>query len=350
MLNARTLMVLGAGASYDFGMPLGEGLSKRIAEKVNIKFDFPNKLVSGNADLMQALRIRAQNEQCDVNLYRTAGCAIADGISYSRSIDSYLSAHEDNPYVKACGKLAIVQSILEAERRSDLWVDPARANAKFHNQQKVMQSWLSDFMYLLTSGIARAKNLDRVFENLAIVNFNYDRCIEQFFWYALQDLYQISETDAAELVRSKLKMVRPYGKVGELPMGGRGVPFGATAGPAQLDVLAADIRTFNEQVGDAELLTRVHTEIDACDRIIFLGFHFHKQNTDLLRPAKLSPADDRTTPRVCFGTATGRSGPDVEVIQNRVRAIFHQRLPSSRIEAGLDCKGIFRTYVTAWGA
>ncbi len=33
MLNERTLFVFGAGASVDFGMPLGDGLSTAIAKK-----------------------------------------------------------------------------------------------------------------------------------------------------------------------------------------------------------------------------------------------------------------------------------------------------------------------------
>jgi hypothetical protein len=108
-------------------MPLGEGLSSTIAQKVNIKFDRDNQ-VSGDREIMKVPWQIARREQCDVNLYRAAGCSIAEGIGYSRSIDSYFSAHEDNGYVKACGKLAIVQTILEAEHGSDLWVDPARAN------------------------------------------------------------------------------------------------------------------------------------------------------------------------------------------------------------------------------
>jgi hypothetical protein len=222
MLNARTLMILGAGASVDFRMPLGADLSSTIAKKVDIKFEHGARQTSGDLAIMDVLRRIAQREGCDVNLYRQAGCSITEGISYSRSIDSYFSAHDDNHYVKTVGKLAIVQAILEAERASDLWVDPSRAHSKFRQYDKVISSWLNDFLFLLSSGVAKSKNLDRLFDQLVIVNFNYDRCIEQFLWYALRELFQISEPDASELVRTKLKMLRPYGKVGELPMGGHG--------------------------------------------------------------------------------------------------------------------------------
>jgi len=68
---------------------------------------------------------------------------IAAGIGYSRSIDSYLSAHDDNKYVKVCAKLGIVQSILESERGCDLAVDQTRAHSRFKNYGKVMGSWLN---------------------------------------------------------------------------------------------------------------------------------------------------------------------------------------------------------------
>lgn len=74
MLNERTLFVLGAGASADFGMPLGDVLSIAIASKVNLGFEYGHKQVSGDPDLMEVLRAIAQREDCDVKLYRAAGC------------------------------------------------------------------------------------------------------------------------------------------------------------------------------------------------------------------------------------------------------------------------------------
>jgi hypothetical protein len=351
LLNERTLFVLGAGASVDFGMPLGDRLSTTIANKVDIKFDRGLERPSGDPDIMEALRAIAKREEVDPNLYRAAGCSIASGIGYSRSIDGYLSAHDDNKYVKVCAKLAIVQSILESERGSDLSVDQSRANATFKDYEKVMGSWLNDFMYLLSSGVAKGKNLDRIFDFLVIVNFNYDRLIEQFFWYALKDLFQISESDAAELVRNKLKILRPYGKVGELPMGGTGVPFGARLQTSQLEAISNDIRTFNEQIEDEELLAAVHEEVEKCDRVVFLGFHFHKQNMDFLTPKGMKFRDPGRTPRSCYGTATTRSGPDVQVIQSRIRNAYDGQIQGvMEIGNSWGCKEIFKMYATTWGA
>jgi hypothetical protein len=37
-----------------------------------------------------------------------------------------------------------------------------------------------DFFGLLQEGIVESRNLETIFDNLAIINFNYDRCVEHF--------------------------------------------------------------------------------------------------------------------------------------------------------------------------
>jgi hypothetical protein len=51
-------------------------------------------------------------------------------------------------------------------------------------------------LFLLTEGIRKNDDLDRIFDSVAFVNFNYDRCLEQFLWMALQQFYLITEDKA----------------------------------------------------------------------------------------------------------------------------------------------------------
>jgi hypothetical protein len=51
-------------------------------------------------------------------------------------------------------------------------------------------------LFLLTEGIRNNDDLDRIFDSVAFVNFNYDRCLEQFLWMALQQFYLITEDKA----------------------------------------------------------------------------------------------------------------------------------------------------------
>jgi hypothetical protein len=182
MLRVPTVLVIGAGAGVDVNMPLGDRLSHLIGEKLRIKFEEGGRQTGGDPLIMEALRKHAAADQQDPNLYRRVAFNVADGIVYSRSIDSYLHAHKDNKLLQVCGKLAIAHAILEHEKGSALAV----RNRQFRADTKVNQSWLCSFMYGLQERIVVNENLGDIFKHLTIVNFNYDRCVEHFLFYAIQ--------------------------------------------------------------------------------------------------------------------------------------------------------------------
>jgi hypothetical protein len=286
----------------------------------------------------------ASEEGINPNEYREAGANVANGIGYSRSIDSYLNAHTGDEKVKICAKLAIVKTILESERTSSVFIDGSMVPHEFQNRTVVMASWLNAFMYLLSEGVQKNKNIDGIFENVSIVNFNYDRCIEQFLYLALQQLFVIREDRAAELL-SKLTIIHPYGIVGNLPwQGGLRVPFGSTIQPAELIKAAQKIRTFNEQIDDDALLTRLSQVISEAKRIVFLGSHFHNQNMALLK--SVEPARGGEV-RV-FGTAFNRSSADVTIIDRQIRTMLKARGGTWDIQIlrQLDCSGLFKEFGT----
>jgi hypothetical protein len=270
MLQDPTVFIIGAGAGADVGMPVGDTLSAEIASKVDIRYEDGTRLVSGDDDIIDILRAMARERKEDFNLWRVAGCTIKNGIHYTRSIDSYIHAHKDNEKIKVCAKLAIVQTILEYERKSALFVEGGKTN--FQRPAQVRASWLHDFLYVLQDDIVACENLDRIFGNLTIVNFNYDRCIEQFLFFALMNLYQKDQRTIAALLQS-LKVFHPYGVVGKLSFQetARAVPFGATP-RSNLRGLADQIRTFNEEIDEREYIAEIHKEIASAERIVFLGF------------------------------------------------------------------------------
>ena len=56
----------------------------------------------------------------------------------------------------------------------------------FKDEGKVRRSWLAVLMNTLVQGVTVEGNLDKIFDKIAIVNFNYDRCVEQYLWKSLQ--------------------------------------------------------------------------------------------------------------------------------------------------------------------
>jgi hypothetical protein len=348
VLQRPTVFVLGAGSGVDVSMPTGAMLSDEIARKTNIRFQ-TFEPISGDGFTLAALRRIAKIKGMkDANPLLAAGRSISKGIHYSRSIDSYIHTHRHDDNVKTCGKVAIVQTILDSERKSHLFVDRTHPQ-RFKNHDLVLKSWLSDFMYLLQTGIGVAENLGDIFSNLTVINFNYDRCIEHFLYVALQDYFRLDANKAAELL-SKFRIYHPYGKVAPLPWEStaKGLEFGADtqSGEADLSNLYDNIRTFNEEVAEGEDLTAIRTGLDEAERIIFLGFHFHLQNMILISSKSVGSLQISDI----FATALDRSSSDIQIILERINSALgrERRALRPHIERHDDCKGLFRNYGELW--
>jgi hypothetical protein len=81
--------------------------------------------------------------------------------------------------------------------------------------EKIKKTWLHRFVQLLHTGVS-VDDVGKLFENVSIIKFNYDRCIEHFLLYAIHDIYHLDAGRTEELL-STLKIVHPYGTIGRLP-------------------------------------------------------------------------------------------------------------------------------------
>lgn len=109
MLKKKTVLVVGAGASCEVGLPAGDKLKGIIPKKLNIRFENFSKLASGDPDIVEGCRSIAGRG--DINPLRAAGVSTA-------GIDNYLHADAHDALIIEMGKLGIAASILEAERKS----------------------------------------------------------------------------------------------------------------------------------------------------------------------------------------------------------------------------------------
>jgi len=346
MIRSKTVFIIGAGAGFDLGMPLGDQLSRIIGEKLNIKFKSGGyEQASGDFEIMDALRRVSGLEKVNVNEYITSGWGVAEGVGFSRSIDSYLNAHTGNEKVKTCAKLGIVKTILEAERHCAVYIDHRNSRLEFKDRAAVMISWLQSFMFLLQDRVQKQNDLSKIFENVKIINFNYDRCVEQFLWLALQKVFAIGAEQAADLVNT-LPIIHPYGVVGCLNwQPGLRIGFGEEIHPHRLIDVALKIRTFNEQIEDEDALSNMAEWISDASRLVFLGFHFHDQNMELLR-SKL-PARGGLVNIYCTGV--DRSDSDLHIIHSQISEMLSSRGGTHKIciERRWDCSGLFKEFGTA---
>jgi hypothetical protein len=244
MLNRRTVFIVGAGASAECGLPTGAKLKDLI--RVGTDFRFGQ---SGSDDLLEILRHRYPN--ADIKKYVTGGQKLSSSIGTFPSIDEALHWWSSHQEIVELGTLAIAHYILDAESRSSLAAKGGAVNLKDSER-----TWLATFMSMALSGL-KQDAVSHAFENTTIINFNYDRTVEHYLYWALQQL-GISTTEAAESV-ARLKIIRPYGSIGQLEWQGRsGLSFGGNNNPIVASEIANNIRTFTEQIQEET----VHSSIE----------------------------------------------------------------------------------------
>src|SRR5262249_8330564 len=140
---------------------------------------------------------------------------------------------------------------------------------------EVADTWLVKFMHMLSPGIPK-ESVRHIFDNVSFIVFNYDRCLEHFLSKALPKLYGIRDEEALEIVRG-LPILHPYGIVGDAQFG-----FGRTDYFASVNA----IKTYTEQINDRDVIAKLVAEVERAECIVFLGFAFHSQNIQMLKPPK----------------------------------------------------------------
>ena len=342
MFKTKTLFIIGAGASCEADLPTGNALKKPIAESLNIRFRMGslNLQVSGDQLIATTLASHARNIGEDYNNLIYEAWRIRDALPLAISIDNFLDAHAGNHSLELCGKLAIARAILDAERKSRLFI---REGATF-DPGKISDTWYNRFFKLLTENV-RKRNIENIFENVFFIVFNYDRCIEHFLYHSLQNYYGVSRDDADRLV-SGLQIAHPYGAVGSIlgQAGSARVPFGnQNHSPTNILEIARQVKTFTEQVTDNTSLEVMRGYVQEAETIVFLGFAFHEQNMELLS------AEAKSVKRI-FGTAKGISGADLRVVEWLIRKSFRadkvgvQNMTIEKVRNELTCAELFDEY------
>lgn len=345
MIEKRIALIVGAGASAECGLPVGSKLKDRIAELLDIRFEHGSRRIGGDPTICDALRQVVQQEQPpsrDINPHLHACWRIRDAMPLAMSIDNFIDVHQGDNRVELCGKLAIVRSILEAEKGSHLYFDP-HGSDRAPRFEALKATWFNSFFQLITDN-CRAPELEKRFAGLTLIVFNYDRCIEHFLYHALQSYYNITAEQAAALL-TKLGIFHPYGSVGLLPWQGRDgvVDFGADVGAKTLLGLAQQIRTFTEGTDPARSdIEHIRSRLFESQFVLFLGFAFHRLNLQLLSAEGVTHANPGETKY--FGTAVGLSDSDCSEIRTELSGLGGVRIEQIYIRNGLTCAKLFSEY------
>lgn len=314
------VLVLGAGASAELKFPVGDKLKDEIAAALHfiVQYGHQRNMDYGDSTIWQALTAlgRAPDGNIrELNELLVRARHVHDAMPLATSIDNFIDCHREDQRIATCGKLGIVQRILEAERSSLLFVDPTNTNStiKFLDTR---ETWFNSFFRVLVEN-CQSKDIEARLQTVGVVTFNYDRSLEHFLHHALRIYYRESSDWAANALKS-LDIFHPYGVVGPLPwMGGAGtVQYGSEIGHIELLEAAKKILTFSEGTNaDESRIKSIRQMMAQTKRIAFLGFAYHPLNMEVLfggiREAP-SPGDSRTV----LGTAFGVSDSDVAAIKD----------------------------------
>lgn len=336
MIKKKTVLIVGAGASCEVGLPTGKDLRAQIQRKIDIRYDF-NKQISGDFQIAAALTKHVRSiGQRDINPFLRCAWQLHKALPQCISIDNLLDAHRGEQSYELVGKLGIAASILEAERKSKLFFDGRdRPAIRF---DAINETWYAQLLQLLTQGVAK-QDIHTVLSNLTIITFNYDRCIEHFLPHALANYYGIDTQRCIEAVNA-LDIHHPYGVVGRLPwQPGTTDPVAFGSDEAELLDPALQLRTFSERIHDEAALNNLRTTILNANALIFLGFAFHQQNMDILKPPVRSSA------QTILATTKGISTPDCAVVKQQIRELLIPGFDPDKIQtADRTCSELFADY------
>jgi hypothetical protein len=317
----NTVFVIGAGASEEANFPTSQDLRNEISKLLNINYKYGNILESGDQKIVDALELHMKHpddSRGNIEPYLKAAWHISDALPQAISIDNFIDAHRDNEKIAFCGKLAIARSILNAEKESLLHFVRERVDSSI-NFNALAKTWYEPFFQLLTEYCSK-DDLKTRFESLTLIIFNYDRCIEHFLYYNLQNYYKLSDIEAAKMIKNII-IYHPYGSVGTLPWinpnVNEAVAFGIEPNPKKLLNIAAQIKTFTEGSNpNSKEILKIQERLEEAHRIVFLGFAFHKLNMYLITPTH------ENSIKKCFATTFDFSESDKEIIKEQIEELY----------------------------
>lgn len=249
MIERQVVLVLGAGASKPYGLPLGSELHEMVlarhsaCAKVLVNMGFQHaEYEAFCSELERALR---------------------------QSVDAFL---ETRPDLLEVGKAAIAYHVARCE-----------------NFAKLYEASHDEHWYAYLFNLMATRDFGDFAKNkISFVTFNYDRSLEVALLNALAANYQKSPDEAAEMLAG-IPIIHLYGKLGELSeFDPEGRPYAPTDDPELLRKAMDSIRIISEGNNASEgefddpAFCEARDLIKASEFTIFLGFAYHRTNVKRL--------------------------------------------------------------------
>jgi hypothetical protein len=245
-MTNKTVLVLGAGASKEYGFPTGIELRKKIL-KLQDDLDFISVITQNNKGFLRKF---------------------FDAFKYSqaKSIDLFLGK---NPDYEEIGKKLIAIVLFSSENRVALF------------SEDIEDDWYSYLVHKIS--YPSWEDFDPSW--LKIINFNYDRSLETYLLETLVNYYGKTEGQVQEKLKS-LEVIHVYGKLIYPTLSYGNEAFnGNYMDDAYTDPLThllnssiKGLKIIPEGRGDEDHLLRIKEIISNSARVGFLGFSFDETN------------------------------------------------------------------------
>jgi hypothetical protein len=184
MFKKPTIVILGAGASAEFGMPVGPKLLTQIAASLE-------RRCTAEPRLLGLIHEKMGRERAERLL--DAAPRLLPLIDQFDTIDEVLHFLSHDRDAVDLGKAAIAYQIAKAE--SDSVLCRARQDKEAEKHCDTF-TWARALLKIAMAGV-RSEDFETYFNKVTIIDFNYDRVLKQYLYDALQRLYGIATGDAA---------------------------------------------------------------------------------------------------------------------------------------------------------
>lgn len=313
----KTVFIVGAGASKEFGdsMPIGLQLARTI--KAQLMYETENR--SARGPISNALALSGLHSGHVAAMRR-----IAEGIEGYESIDDMVDDWSDQQHLDEIAQMAISWALLQAEAATP-WGQSAVGNGTVSNVLgDLRDTWLGQILRFHGSGRRRREFADR-FSDVGFVVFNYDRLIEYHLYQHLTVTLAETPEDARTVI-ANIPIQHVYGTLGTLPELGGDHEIGGLS-EWQIAQAPKRIRTYTRTV-DSVIGDQIAALVRGADQLVFLGCAYHEQNLRILFPDGQPSLDDS---RKIWGTVMNLR----PVQRHRVEAFFANSRGASRVwEAG----------------
>jgi hypothetical protein len=299
VIEGQIVFVLGAGASRDYGFPLGYELVHAVMNKLAKDTETRRRFVGYTgcseeevSEFIHSLNASAHN-----------------------SVDAFLEHRRE--FMKV-GKAAIAYCLIECEHPD-----------KLYRERDPTGNWLR---YLLAQ--MRSNTFEEFASNkVGFITFNYDRCLEYFLCTALAASFKRAEEESAEVL-NKIPIIHVHGQLGYLPAWGKknSRPFWLEPDADMLRMCIEEIKVMHE---GADVVTpeyeKARNLLATANKVYFMGVGFNSLN--LQRLAIKSLNDD-----IAYATGRGLNSNETGRLQSQFGRKLH-------ILTNCDCLTMLRQHV-----